>query len=117
MYFYEYTAGNKSYTGHGLSNSFYLNGGQANTDESMDGSITEIRIANNLLTWDEAFNYTAQKSILNADIIKQRENPLTDIYVNKPELTEFYNVEDIDTTTGSRICEGSNAFNYHLHME
>ena len=41
----------------------------------MDGPISEISIANNLLTWDEAFNYTAQISILNADIIKQGKTP------------------------------------------
>ena len=71
--FYETLGGYVTYIQHTAGHSFYLNGGQANIAESRDGSITEISIATNLLTCDEAFNYTAQRSILDADIIKQCE--------------------------------------------
>ena len=55
----------------------------------MDGSITEISVSNQLLTWDEAFNYTAQRSILNADMIKHGETLLNYTYISKTKLTEL----------------------------
>ena len=34
----------------------YLNGGQENTAQSMDASITEVTVSKNVFTWDEAFS-------------------------------------------------------------
>ena len=66
---YEHTAGDITYT-QVQRDRFYINGAQSILSQSMYGSITEISIANNLITWDEASNYTDQRSILDADIIK-----------------------------------------------
>ena len=76
----------------------------------MDGSITEISASTQLLTWDEACNYTAQRSILDADIIKQGVKSLNDNNVSKVELADSYNVEDVDTASGIRRFIGSTLF-------
>ncbi len=97
--------------------SFYLNGGQSNTAQSIDGSITEITVSNQLLTWDECFNYTASRSILSGDAIKENNNLLKDVYFSKSEMSKIYNNLPNDTTTGIYRFSGSTNFTSGQHME
>ena len=49
---------------------FYINATQSEGHQNMTGSIADISISNKLITWNEAFNYLKEKSILNSDIVK-----------------------------------------------
>ncbi len=114
--FYELSSTIQFTTVVGGRDSFYLNASQANTAESMDGSITEITVSNQFLTWGECFNYTASRSILSADVFKENSKLLKETYLSKAEMSEFYNNIPSDSTTGIYRFSGG-AFTQNNHME
>ena len=75
---------------------FYINARQGATANGINGSITDITVSNQLLTWDQCFNYTTSRNVVDADIVRQGGSDLNDTYTTNIQLSSFYTTDTYD---------------------